>query len=186
MCYNLFTARWFGDKTITGKCLIKSQGICITSPYLQGVFHWMILELSTLWNWTTWKILRYRGVRNEMPNSCHLCDSSAQGIQSGWGSCLLWWHPNADTATEIAYKHINRLGTKVALSTLIQTILIFMQVLASIISCCMIYQSLVHLFFCWLQKGPPGLRYLVHAIRSKNASCSKREKICGTWELKQN
>ena len=122
---------------------------------------------------------------NEIPNSRHFSDSSAQRIQSGWGF-LLWWYPNTNTATEITYKHINRLGTKVALSTLIQNILIFIQVLASIISCYRINHSLTRLFFGWVQKGPPGLCYLLHGIWSKNAWHSKREKICGTWELTEN
>lgn len=55
-CYNLLTARWLGDKTVTEKCLIKSQHICMTSPYLQGIS----TEFCTLWNWMTWKILRQR------------------------------------------------------------------------------------------------------------------------------
>lgn len=83
-------------------------------------------------------------------------------------------------------KHISRLGTKVVFSTLIQTVLIFVQVLASVISCYTTRHGLVHLFFCWVQKGPPGLHCLFHGIWSKNTWHRKWENISGTWELKEN
>lgn len=64
-----------------------------------------ILNLLELNSMKHFKALRSgKGGRNELPDLCHLCDSWAQRIKSGWKSCLLPWHPNADTATEIIFQ----------------------------------------------------------------------------------
>lgn len=108
-CYHLYPVRGFGDKSVTEKCLMKSQDTCITSPYPQVFFagwylnsFWKPLKLNNMKNFRA--LGGGQGGRNGMPNLCHLCDSWAQGIQSGWKSCLLPPHPNADTVTEITYQ----------------------------------------------------------------------------------
>lgn len=71
MCHHLFTARWFGDKSVTEKCLMKPQDTCITSPYLQvfsaGWFLEFLLNPLKLNNLKKFKALRDgKGGRNEM------------------------------------------------------------------------------------------------------------------------
>lgn len=85
MCHHLFAARWFGDKSVTEKCLMKPQDTCTISTYLQvfsaGRFLEFLLSPLKLNNMKTFKALRGgKGGRNvmeillaSMTSKCRYC-----------------------------------------------------------------------------------------------------------------